>query len=96
MSDDARRPPDLAAWEQTLAHGTFEEVYATMEEVVSHLESGRLPLGESIACYELGVRLAERCEQYLAAAELRVSQLEEKVAHYTAPANRTLWESDEL
>ena len=96
MNDAAWRPPAVAAWEQSLATGTFEEVYATLEEVVTHLESGRLPLAESITCYELGVRLSERCEQFLAEAELRVSQLEEIAAQYTATAKPPAWDADDL
>ncbi len=96
MIDDARRTPDVAAWELTLANGNFEEVYATLEEVVSHLESGHLPLAESIACYELGVRLSERCERYLAEAELRVSQLEEMAAQYSTTTTAASGDADDL
>ena len=90
MSDGERQPTPFAAWEWALTDGSFEEVFATLEEVVAHLEDGRLPLAESVACYELGVRLAERCERFLSEAELRVSRLEEVAArfydaHGTAP-----------
>ena len=82
MSDGERRATPFAAWEWALTEGTFEEVFATLEEVVGHLEDGRLPLAESVACYELGVRLAERCERFLTEAELRVSRLEEIAARF--------------
>ena len=82
MSDGTRPPAPFAAWEWALTEGSFEEVYATLEEVVAHLEDGRLPLAESIACYELGVRLAERCERFLSEAELRVGRLEEAAARF--------------
>jgi exodeoxyribonuclease VII small subunit len=83
-SDGARlrRPAPFAEWEWALTAGSFEEVFATLEAVVGHLEDGQLPLAESIACYELGMRLAERCEQFLSEAELRVSRLEESVARF--------------
>ena len=77
MSDGDRRPTPFAEWEWALTEGSFEEVYDTLEAVVAHLEDGRLPLAESVSCYELGVRLAERCERFLSEAELRVSRLEE-------------------
>jgi exodeoxyribonuclease VII small subunit len=66
----------IAQWEAALANGTFEEVFAALEEVVARLETGQLALQESVACFELGMRLAERCERHLDEAELRISRLE--------------------
>lgn len=54
---------------------TFEECYARLNEVIEALESGNLPLHESLALYEEGVRLAAHCEQQLRAAELRLTEL---------------------
>jgi exodeoxyribonuclease VII small subunit len=82
VSDGRRDPALFAAWEGALREGSFEEVFATLEEVVAHLEDGHLPLAESVACYELGVRLAERCERFLSEAELRVSRLEEVATRF--------------
>ena len=82
MNDGKRPPIPFAEWEWALTEGTFEEVFATLEAVVAHLEDGQLPLAESVACYELGMRLAERCERFLAEAELRVSRLEEAAARF--------------
>ncbi len=70
-------PAPFAEWERALSAGSFEEVFATLEAVVAHLEEGRLPLEHSVSSYEIGVRLAERCERLLAEAELRVSRLDE-------------------
>ena len=64
-------------WERSLLDGSFEEVFAALEEVVARLEDGRLPLAESLACYELGIKLAARCDRFLDEAELRVSRLED-------------------
>lgn len=66
----------FAEWEWALHQGTFEEVHATLEAVVGHLERGSLPLAETVACYELGVLLADRCERFLAEAELRITEIE--------------------
>jgi len=66
----------FAEWEWALHQGSFEEVHATLEAVVAHLERGSLPLDETVACYELGVLLADRCERFLAEAELRISEIE--------------------
>lgn len=77
MSDEtAVAATPFAEWEWALHQGSFEEVQATLEAVVSHLERGALPLAETVACYELGVLLADRCEQFLGAAELRISEIE--------------------
>ena len=77
MSAESSPQPSYAAWESTLDDGTFEEVYEALAAVVSHLEDARLPLADSLACYELGMRLAHRCERYLEEAELRISRLDE-------------------
>jgi exodeoxyribonuclease VII small subunit len=73
----------LADWERICATGAFEETYAALERAVALLEEGGLSLSDSVACYEAGIRLAERCEHFLTEAELRVSRLEETVARYT-------------
>lgn len=86
MSDGRERATPFAEWEWALSEGTFEEVFATLEAVVSHLEDGRLPLAESVACFELGMRLAERCERMLGEAELRVSRLEAVIDRLTGGA----------
>ena len=74
MSEVGDLPYD--AWRAALADGSYEDVARALEEVVARLEQGQLRLADSIACYELGVQLAERCEKILAEAELRVSRLE--------------------
>lgn len=53
----------------------FEEAYNRLAETTAQLERGGLTLEQSLALYEEGVALAQRCEQLLAQAELRVSQL---------------------
>ena len=77
MSADSTPQPEYAAWDSTLDQGSFEEVYDALAAVVAHLEDARLPLADSLACYELGMRLAHRCERYLEEAELRISRLDE-------------------
>jgi exodeoxyribonuclease VII small subunit len=93
VSTGTSKMTPFADWEWRLTEGSFEEVFATLEEVVAHLEDGRLPLAESVACYELGVRLAARCEQFLAEAELRVSRLEEVATSFYDAGER---EDDDL
>ena len=71
MSSSANRE----LWEAALNGGTFEQSQAALDEVVSLLEDGNLPLAESIECFALGMRLADRCEKMLAEAELVVTTL---------------------
>ena len=55
---------------------TFEEVLARLEQTVQALEAGDLPLDEATKLYERGMRLARMCNEMLAAADLRVTQIE--------------------
>ena len=54
---------------------SFEEAFKELEDTVQRLEGGGLTLDESIALFERGMKLAERCGQKLDDAELKVSQL---------------------
>lgn len=53
----------------------FDAAFAELQRVVAALETGGLSLEATIAQYERAVALQRRCEQLLAAAELRVQQL---------------------
>ncbi len=54
---------------------SFETAYAELEEIISRLDSGDLPLEESVKLFERGRTLAQHCQTLLDTAELRVSQL---------------------
>ena len=54
---------------------TFEAAYAELEEIVTQLDTGELPLEQSVALFERGRKLAQHCQSLLDNAELRVSQL---------------------
>ena len=54
---------------------SFEAAYAELETIITQLESGDLPLDESVSMYERGRKLAEHCQELLDKAELRVNQL---------------------
>jgi exodeoxyribonuclease VII small subunit len=56
----------------------FEAGLEELETVVRKLESGDLPLEESLTVFEHGVQLSERCRQQLTAAETRVEILLKK------------------
>ncbi len=54
---------------------SFEAAYAELETIISRLESGELPLEESVKLFERGRLLSEQCQSLLDKAELRVNQL---------------------
>jgi exodeoxyribonuclease VII small subunit len=54
---------------------SFDAIIARLREVVDRLESGELPLEQSLAAYEEGVQLARRGQHLLASAEKRVEIL---------------------
>ena len=59
---------------------TFEELYRQLEEKVTLLEQGGLSLDDSLAAYEEAVGLAQKCQQMLEGAELRITKLRETMA----------------
>lgn len=54
---------------------SFEEAFAELENTVSQLEEEDLPLEKALSLFERGTILAQRCEELLDEAELRVQQL---------------------
>ena len=65
---------------------TFESVYSHLEETVHRLENGGLPLDESIALFQYGMRMAKRCRELLDGAELRITTLTEEFHSAGPPA----------
>ena len=57
---------------------TFEQALAELIRLVEKLESGKLPLEESIAAFEAGVKLSRRCEELLDKAEQRLQVLNDE------------------
>lgn len=53
----------------------FEDCLARLEQIVAALESGNLPLEESLKVFEEGVTLARHCGRYLEDAERRIEVL---------------------
>ena len=53
----------------------FEEALEELEKVVKQLESGDLPLEETLALFERGVHLSDCCRKQLESAETRIEIL---------------------
>ena len=54
---------------------SFEDAMKELETVVSQLETGDVPLDQSIALYERGAALKEHCQKKLAEAEEKVAKI---------------------
>lgn len=54
---------------------SFETALAALEAAVQRLESGELPLEESLRCFEQGVQSSLRCQELLKRVETRVELL---------------------
>ena len=64
---------DMAKKESTQQN--FEGALEQLEEVVEQLESGDLPLDDSLAAFEKGVGLVKFCNQKLSEVEKKVELL---------------------
>ena len=53
----------------------FEKALAELEQIVGKLESGNVPLDDSIKIYESGEALKKRCDALLKDAEARVEKI---------------------
>jgi exodeoxyribonuclease VII small subunit len=58
-----------------LSQMSFEEALRALEEVVRRLESGEVPLDESIDLYERGETLRKHCQARLDAAQARIEKI---------------------
>ncbi|MEM7720160.1 MAG: exodeoxyribonuclease VII small subunit [Pseudomonadota bacterium] len=61
--------------ETPVAEMSFEDAMRELETVVSRLETGDVPLEDSIKLYERGAALKAHCQKKLAEAEEKVAQI---------------------
>ena len=54
---------------------TFEHALKSLEESVTQLEQGQMPLDEALDCFEAGVQSANLCRKKLQAVEARIEVL---------------------
>ncbi len=60
---------------------TYEQATKRLEEIVEKLESGEMPLEESLKLYEEGVKLADFCTKKLNEAKQKILDLNEVSAN---------------
>ncbi len=58
---------------------TFEESLQRLEELVTKLEQGEVPLEDSIKMYEEGLTLSKACITKLTQAELKLKKLSKDI-----------------
>lgn len=54
---------------------TYEQGMAELEAIVKSLEKGDMPLEESFAAFERGVKLSERLKKILEGGDARIREL---------------------
>lgn len=54
---------------------SFEQALIALEEIVQQLESGNVPLDQSIALYERGEALRKHCQKRLDDAQARIERI---------------------
>ena len=54
---------------------SFEQALEELEQIVSEIEQGKVPLEESIDKYARGIELIRRCRSILATAEKKIQLL---------------------
>jgi len=74
----------MASKKQKKSDESFETLYQRLDETVKKLENGGLTLEESVSMYEEGMKLAQRCQELLQGAELKVTRLQEGFAESMA------------
>lgn len=77
MSDASQTPtdpsdPSVPTPSADLAGLSYEAARAQLIEVVTQLESGGVPLDESLALWERGERLAKVCQRWLDGAQAKI------------------------
>ena len=61
--------------EKPIGEMSFEEALRALEITVRQLESGEVPLDESIALYERGEELRKACQARLDAAQAKIDKI---------------------
>lgn len=69
------KAPAMENEPQDIAGMSFEVALKALEEVVRRLESGDVPLDDSINLYERGERLRQHCQSRLDAAQARIDKI---------------------
>ena len=83
------------SWRAELAGLSFEDAYRRLEETVGRLEQGELALTDAESLYRQGTELANRCQQLLTEAELRITQIGDSRGITTPPTTEPSDDGDD-
>lgn len=79
MSRPNPEPTDGHTGESVIGEMKFEAALAELEQIVQRMESGRLPLEESLAAYGRGSELLKHCRRRLDDAEKQIQILDNDI-----------------
>jgi exodeoxyribonuclease VII small subunit len=85
----------LAAERRRVAALPFDRALDEFKSIVEKLETGNLPLEESMVLFESGVLLQRRCEELLSQAELRFQRLVDAAGGQPRTIDLSLGDEDE-
>ena len=71
----AAKPAHMQEQGPAIADMSFEQALRALEDVVRKLETGEVPLEESISLYERGEDLRRHCQARLDAAQARIEKI---------------------
>jgi exodeoxyribonuclease VII small subunit len=77
ISDASSEPSPVVSPESL--PGSFEEAMAELEQMVTRLESGELPLDQLLTHYQRGAALLQHCREKLQAVEDQIKVLDDGV-----------------
>jgi exodeoxyribonuclease VII small subunit len=67
--------PAMSETQPEISALSFEDALRALEEIVRKLESGEVPLDETITLYERGEDLRKHCQARLDAAQARIEKI---------------------
>ncbi|MEN8127841.1 MAG: exodeoxyribonuclease VII small subunit [Planctomycetota bacterium] len=73
---------------------SFEQAIENLTGIVEKIETGQVPLAESLQQYEKGMAMIKHCRKILLDAEKRIEQIAEKDAEDDEPEDETDDEAD--
>ena len=74
-NSDTAKPAPMDGHPADIAGMSFEDALKALEDVVRRLETGDVPLDESITLYERGEELRRHCQARLDAAQARIETI---------------------
>ena len=75
----AQKAVSMARASNTPERPSFEAALAELEQIVSSMEEGQMPLEQSLAAYKRGAELLKFCQAALQDAQQQVKILEDNV-----------------